>query len=391
MISLTTADNALKNVYLDVINNQLTNEIDPFYSMIEKTSRDIAGNTIKKMLTLGINGGIGAGAEDGSLPTARENNYIQLTATLKNLYAQLEITDKAVRASQNDSGAFLNLLNTEMDNLIESSKFNLRQMLYGDGSGLLGDVCDYASGSAVYTVLDARPFVVGMRVNGYIDMELQANWTDVEVVDVDYVKNTVTLESSAAATAAYDEDTEVQFLMANNAAPITGLGSVMLDTGSIYGLAKNQHSFMMPTCETLLANTFDYIKALQIIDNIKVNYGGNTDIIVTGYAFRRFLQGLLKENSINCDIQTLEGGVKALTLNGVPVYATRFVRDWTAYFLDSSTFALHQLCDWTWLADDKGQVLHQKEGYASHSATLVKYCELICSRINHNTVLNLVS
>ena len=390
MISLTTADNALKNVYLDVINNQLNNELDPFYSKIEKTSNDIAGNTIKKMVTLGINGGIGAGAEDGSLPTARENNYVQLNATLKNLYGRLEITDKAVRVSQNDSGAFLNLLNAEMDNLIESSKFNLRHMLYGDGSGYVGDVIGCTRGSVVYQVNEARPFVVGMRLNGYIDMELQSNLTDVEVVDVDYTNNTITLQTSAAATADFDEDTTMEFMMSNNTNPITGLGSIMSEAGSIYGLSKAQNAFIRPTMEQYLVNDFDYIKALQCADNIKINFGGNTDLIVTGYGWRRNFQTLLKNNAINCDILSLEGGCKAISLNGIPVYATRFMSDMVAYFIDSSVFTMHQLCDWQWLSNDKGQVLHQKEGYAAHCATLVKYCELICSRACYNTAVYLI-
>ena len=70
MISLSTADSALKNVYLDVIKNELNNEMDPFYSKIKKTSQDITGNEIRKMVTIGVNGGIGAGSEVGSLPKA---------------------------------------------------------------------------------------------------------------------------------------------------------------------------------------------------------------------------------------------------------------------------------------------------------------------------------
>lgn len=391
MISLTTADNALKNVYLEVINNQLNNDLDPFYSMIEKTSNNIAGNTVQKMVTVGINGGIGAGAEDGTLPNARENNYLLLTATLKNLYAQLEITDKAMRASQNDSGAFLNLLNTEMDHLIESSKFNLRQMIYGDGSGFVGSAIDFKKGDTVFVVDNARPFMVGMRLNGYADLEPKSNWTDIEVVDVDYGNNKVTFGSSAAATENCDDTVEYTFMLVNNPSPITGLGTIMTDTGSLYGINRNANAFMRPTRETVTTTNFTYIKALQFLDNIKINFGGNTDLIVTGYEWRRRFQTLLKNNAINCDILSLEGGFRALTLNGVPVYATRFMNDGSAYFLDSKTFAMHQLCDWTWLTNDKGQVLRQKEGYAAHTAALVKYCELVCDRVCYNSAMHVVT
>ena len=41
---------------------------------------------------------------------------------------------------------------------------------------------------------------------------------------------------------------------------------------------------------------------------------------------------------------------------------------------------MHELCDWEWLSNDKGQILRQKEGYPVHSATLVKYADLICDK-----------
>ena len=129
MISLSTADNALKNVYLDVLTDQLNNSLDPFFAKIGNTTQNISGNEVKKMIPLGINGGIGAGTEVGALPTAKENSYATITSKLKNLYGTIEISDKAIRASKDEAGAFLNLLNAEMENLIESSKFNFRLML----------------------------------------------------------------------------------------------------------------------------------------------------------------------------------------------------------------------------------------------------------------------
>lgn len=46
--------------------------------------------------------------------------------------------------------------------------------------------------------------------------------------------------------------------------------------------------------------------------------------------------------------------------------------------LNSSTFTLHQLCDWCWLTNESGEIFKEKDKY-NYSATLVKYCNLICS------------
>ena len=94
------------------------------------------GKEVRRLAQYGVNGGVGAGTEEGDLPSAAGNNYEQFVTTLKNLYGTIEISDKAVRASENNVGAFVNLLNAEMDGLIRSSAFNFGRMLFGDGSGL---------------------------------------------------------------------------------------------------------------------------------------------------------------------------------------------------------------------------------------------------------------
>ena len=137
MVTLTTAENALKTVYLGVVSDQLNINANPLLAKIKHSNADVWGKEIRKLAPYGINGGIGAGSEDGSLPKASGNKYVQFVSTLKNLYGTIEISDKAIRASQNNAGAFVNLLNAEMEGLIKASTFNLSRMLYGDGSGFL--------------------------------------------------------------------------------------------------------------------------------------------------------------------------------------------------------------------------------------------------------------
>ena len=101
MVTLTTANNALKEVYLGVLSNQLNTTINPLLARINQTSSDVWGKEIRKIAPYGINGGIGAGTETGDLPTSAENNYEQFVLSLKNLYGKLEISDKEIRASEN--------------------------------------------------------------------------------------------------------------------------------------------------------------------------------------------------------------------------------------------------------------------------------------------------
>ena len=124
MVTMTSADKALKSLYLGVVAEQLNTSVNPLLSQIKQSTQDVWGKEIRKLAQYGINGGIGAGTETGDLPDATGNNYEQFVLTLKNLYGTIEISDKAVRASENNAGAFVNLLNAEMEGLVKSSSFN---------------------------------------------------------------------------------------------------------------------------------------------------------------------------------------------------------------------------------------------------------------------------
>ena len=124
MVTLSNANSALKTYYLGVLANQLNVGINPFLAKIEQTTADVWGKEIKKLVPYGINGGVGSGSETSNLPAVGGNNYTEFTLALKNLYGQIEITDKAIRASQNSVGAFVNLLNAEMEGLIKDLGIN---------------------------------------------------------------------------------------------------------------------------------------------------------------------------------------------------------------------------------------------------------------------------
>ena len=77
MVTLTSAESALKNVYLGVVANQLNVRANPLLAKIKRTSKDVWGKSIKKLAPYGINGGIGAGSETSTLPTSTGNSYVQ--------------------------------------------------------------------------------------------------------------------------------------------------------------------------------------------------------------------------------------------------------------------------------------------------------------------------
>lgn len=382
MVTLSTADNALKEVYLGVVSNQLNTSINPLLTKINQTTSDVWGKEIRKLAPYGINGGIGAGKEDGELPASAGNNYAQFVLTLKNLYGRIEISDKAIRASENSSGAFVNLLNSEMDGLIKASAFNFGRMLYGDGTGFLATI---SSNTTTSLVVDS---VINLIEGMVVDIVTAAGDTiksSIRITSIDRKNKTVSFATSIASEAGSYDGFEYKLCVQgsyNN--EITGLGAIFKDTGSLYGLNRANYSWMIPYIKDIsVSSTSQDITdvAMQTaIDELEECANSKVDFIVCSSGVKRNYQNYLASYRRNVDVMNLEGGFKALSYNGIPVISDRFVPANTMYLLNTSEFNLHQLCDWKWIEGEDGRVIKQTPGKPTYQATLVKYADIICNK-----------
>ena len=373
MVTLSSADNALKTLYLGVVADQLNTAVNPLLARFQQTTSDVWGKEIRKLAPFGINGGIGAGTEEGSLPTAAGNNYAQFVLTLKNLYGTIEISDKAIRASENNNGAFVNLLEAEMEGLIKASKFNFGRMLFGDGSGKLCTVTA-VSGSTL-TVDDVSKVIEGMMV----DVMAAAGSplvTSRRILDVDRANKTITITGNLNSNTVMAND----FITVQGSynREITGLGAIFGDSEKLYGLSRASNKWLTPY-KTTAANLTD-VTIQKAIDTLEEVAGSVADFIVCSGGVKRAYQDYLITNRTNIDVMNLQGGYKAISYNGIPVVSDRFAPAGTMYILNSGDFKLHQLCDWRWLEGDDGRIIRQAANKPVYTATLVKYADLICDR-----------
>ena len=86
---MTSADNALKSVYLGVVSDQLNTAANTLLAAIRQSTADVWGKEVRRLARYGVNGGVGAGTEEGDLPASAGNNYEQFVTTLKNLYGTI--------------------------------------------------------------------------------------------------------------------------------------------------------------------------------------------------------------------------------------------------------------------------------------------------------------
>lgn len=375
MVTTTSADKALKTLYLGAVTEQLNTEINPFLAKIKQSTADVWGKEIRRVARYGINGGIGAGSETGDLPTAAGNNYEQFVSTLKNLYGTIEISDKAMRASANDAGAFVNLLNDEMDGLLKASALNFGRMLFGDGSGRLGRALTANDGNNVK--VNNKYFITGMLVEIYDEKGAPTALGKRRIVDWDPVNCIVTLDGTLAAEAI--KSGYAFYVQGSKDGEITGLSALFKDSGTIYGLDRSQHKWLVPYMQSNVGEISETI-IQRAIDYLEENAGSKVNFIVCSSGVKRAFMKHLATYKRNTDVMDLKGGFKALSFNGIPIVSDRFCPVGTMYLLNTDDFTLHQLCDWKWLESEDGKILKQNAGKPTYTATLVKYADLICSK-----------
>lgn len=370
MITITNADAALKDYYLDAVTAQLNGEVSPFFNAIAKTCENVFGKDVKLAIAKGGMAGVVAGSEDDDLPSPRSNRYYGVTLPLKNIYGTIEISDKSLRASSDASGAFVNLLNAEMEGLIAGAKANFARMLYGDGNGLLCKIVSKESNTE-FKVNSAKSYFVGLSVK----IGLTTPVTTV-ITAVDTAESTITVKDAVTATVSGGETVCVSGAEGNELIGLAGI----FDGASLYGYTKADEPYFAPVKKTVTASALTENDLIDMIDSLEESSDGKVDMILCSFKVRKKIAALMSASRRIVNSTDIAAGYSSIIINDVPVYADKFCPDDRIYFLNTADFALNQLCDWAWLEDEGGKILRQVAGKAAYSATLVKYAELVCKK-----------
>lgn len=379
MVTISSAENALKNVYLDVVANQLNISANPLLAQIKRSSSNIYGKEIKKIAPLGVNGGFGAGDEVSELPTSNSNINKIFTSELKNLYGTIEISDKALKATSGNVNSFVNLLTEEMDGLVKACNFNLGRMLYGDGSGLVATASATATDDWG-TVSDISKIVEGMVLDVYDASGNLKTGAQKVVVDMVDRKNkkfhcaTPGLLTSIAFASGFK-----LYVQNSKDKELTGIEGIFSNS-TLYGLTKAEELWLNPYVTTDATVYMSDLAIQKVIDELEMYNDSKINYIACPASVRRLYQEYLGAYRRNIDITTLNGGYSTICHNGVPIVAEKFCPENTMYLLNTNDFTLYEMGDWKWLEDDNGRILRQKPGYPVYTANLVKYAELICDK-----------
>lgn len=385
MITIATAENALKNIYLDTVINDINKKTNPFLTMVEENARTASGKNAKVSIRYG-QASVGVGTETGDLPVGDNEKSVELSVPLKNLYGTFQISDKALKAASLDPNAFASLLGGEMQNLVSAAQNNLTTMLYGNGMKLLAvfDADDFYGADRKMIKVGAKyihNFTTNMHLRVLTNSGSSVTDPDMDnlVTEVNVPAGMITLSDSLMENKA---DRFYIYNYEDDKTSMSGIDSVFLQ--NFYGTNVVESAGIVP-CNYIETGAqlrvLDEEAVLEFLDEYEEHCQSMpADILLTHPRVKKSIFESLKNTRSNIATAELAGGFHGFTFNGIPLYSDVKCKAGNLYALNSKSFAMHQLCDWTWLSNEDGSILKQVPGKATYMATLVKYADLICDK-----------
>ncbi len=378
ILDVTAAAEALKIDYLPGLRYQL-NAATPVLAVLERDTESVVGGEIRMALRYGRQGGTGARADSGDLPTPNSRKTKQAAWQTKNIFARIQISDKTMKASRSNVGAFANLLEADLDDAMTDAKDMVSRMVFGDGTGNLA-TCAVNTATNTLSLSSVQFLSEGQ----FIDILNSSNVVTVaarQITAVDEVASTITIDGAAVTTAATDYIVQA----GNYNMELTGLGAVFTAGSTLYGIPRATNTWFNPTIIAVNGEISE-VTLQKAIDEAERKAGGAINFWASSYGVRRAYQNLLTATKQLANTMELKGGFTVLTYNGKPFTADKYAPAGVLHGLDLTTWRLYQLADWGWL-DEDGAVLSRVSGKAVWEATLAMYADLGCSKPRGNVKL----
>lgn len=429
---LTTLSNILKEYYMGPVVEQLNKEV-LLLGRLESRSEDLVGKRAYVPLSASRTTGIGARAENGTLPGAGSLSYEKAVYDLKYLYGKASVTGPSMAKTKSEAGAFLQALKSELDGLRVDLRKDLARQIYGDGTAVIAGVASIAAVSSSQQVitLDANStsgyvagegkealnkgqLYVGMiitlkdgsnaTVSGGDSLIIKAVNPATPSITVKAINVTTGVESAPSLTGA---SAQVIVRYGVNQYSSAGAGEVsslsdeidglkrIVSTGNFGGVDASTNTWWQAQSVTLQATAnasgtkdiaFDDIQ--RGLNKVRTA-GGTPTAIVTSLGVQREIYSLFQTQGVyteNISTPDYSAGFRTLTYAGLPIVADIDAPYGTMYVLDESTMKVFSDQDFHFL-DADGQTLRQSGDRDAFEAVMVRYMNMGATRRNNQCVM----
>lgn len=386
--TLTNLDGLLKDIYADVIREQIST-FDGIQEVFEKISdAEFDGRQVREVAIMAFNEGVGAISEDANLPAAGNFDPQQFAIPMRYLYGSFRMTKQMMESARTSKGAFKNATRVSFETLVRNLRRERARMLWGAGAGILARINGAVTGT-VQNVDD--PGGVTGAIGG-------ARFIRPGMILA--LHDGTTFDEAATVSTISEDGTQVMFTASVSSADNAILSRVslttstaMTDTGSnrepmgLMGLVDDRGQLV--TLHGLSRNTFPALRsrvqaavAGLTLDAIQMNLDiamqlGDAQIDCFGChpSVRRAYLQLLEADRryTGANLMSPDGGTKAakrgsfVTFGDIPFIESRNAPYDTLFGLDKRDFKRYVQIDGEW-ADESGAILRQVTGVDSWTA-----------------------
>jgi len=411
--TLSTVDAILKDDYKEYLDN--LNSANFILSQIEKRKDTVQGRIARHAVHLGRSSGVGARAENGTLPTAGNQAFATVPVPVRYVYGRIQLSGPTIKQAVSDRGAFIDALDAEMEGIKNDAMKDVNRQLWGTSNGVIA-TCGTTSAS-VTVVLASTTGTTALRQLFFdggmvVDIGTVASPTSVAsartVSAVDETNKTITISGATVTTSSsnFVFRAGAGGASSNTGAPgdgqieLTGLQTIVDDTAVLHTINPSSQpkwkSYVNSNSGTNRSITETLITG-SIMKTL-TNSGKKPSLLVSAEGVNLAISNLLLSLKRNMEQTNLKGGYAGIqfyspSVSGkgdeapTAIYADFDCPNNKLYGINPDVLVYHQVGDGFQFMDLDGAVMNRKPDTDAYEATLYAYGELACKQRNAHFVI----
>ena len=335
----TTVDAILKNLYLPPIQEAMT-QGKVLLERMKRNADDYDGKKIVIPVNSARNAGLGGVAEDGTLPTAGSQTYVNAEYTPVTVYGRGQISGHAMRHSKKDAGSFARALDRELKGLERDFKNDVNRILNGNGDEILTRI-NGAATSATQTVDSTRFLNAGDTI--LIDTD------QVTILTVD--SDTVITLTGSITTA--DNDAIKRRIGSSAVTEPDGIQNAIADDNTFGGIVRSGALYWQSYVNDASGTPRDL--SLELMDTLTRGVETRTNNMPDNFYCKPVLRdvyGAMLQSDKRYLSQDLKGGKKNLSHNDVTFVTDIHAEDNTIFAPKWDSFGIVEAGPVDWMDKD---------------------------------------
>lgn len=323
----------LKNFYQGPIVDQFSEDV-PIYRGAEKIKQGWSGLQVIRPLRVLKNQGIGAVADNGTLPAIGRQTTVQAIIAAKFNYLRFGVTGPMIKSSQSDTGSFVRSAAYELEMGYKDLMNDVNRQMGWSGDGKLATMSAAASGSSSITIAGRESVEPALK---FVDVGLVFDITDGTTIKASGVTvNSITTGGPTSATAVIVLNQPVTCLSTDYLIRSGTLGNELqgiltaLDGGTttVYNVSRSSYQSFQGNVNNL-ANAQLTLNQIQFAYNEGMRRGGaKYSALYSDFPSMQMYQKLLTPDKRFVNTSKGDGGFAAkdkfyLEFNGIPWVADK--------------------------------------------------------------------